>query len=229
MVNDQALAKVQKVHSEEYCRGGRDLSVSRIKRTVSLFGKVQGKSILDLGSGTGEGSMMLQQLGADVTCADIAEYSVFSCHEAGFDAALSLANALPFCDESFDGVLFMDVIEHVPRKFVVPTLHEIRRVTKTGGKIVIHTMPTIFLERLSSLYGLFNRHHWRRWGVQGGHVNTYSASKLKRDLNLAGLKILHFEIGQYPKDAPFSRIVSPCSSVFPQLFGNDLWVSCCPR
>ena len=47
----------------------------------------------------------------------------------------SNADRLPFSDESFDLVLCRDVLHHLPAK--EPTLREISRVCRPGGKIVI--------------------------------------------------------------------------------------------
>lgn len=220
------LSKSLELYNSDYFNGDRDLSESRIAETVHLLGNVKGKSILDLGCGTGEGSALLKKLGANVFSTDISKIATFTCQNSRFDSILSATHCLPFAQNSFDGVLFTDVIEHIPRPLVVQTLTEIKRVTKIGGTIAIHTMPTVFLEKLSEFYGLINRRHWRRFGEQGGHINTYTVWKLKRDLGLAGLRISKLKIGDYPSSAPFSNIVTPCSRPFKVFVGNDLWVCC---
>ncbi len=223
-----SLAESLKTYDAAYFDGERELSTERIKETISLLGSVSGKSILDLGCGTGEGSSLLRSFGAKVTCADISKSSTSICKNQGLESIQSVSHLLPFPDKSFDGVLFMDVIEHIPRSLILQTLGEIKRVTKTDGKIAIHTMPTVFLEKLSQFYGLINKRHWRRFGEQGGHINTYTSWKLKRDILLAGLEISTFKIGAYPSNAPFSNIVRPCSGPFKAFLGNDLWVAARP-
>lgn len=215
-----------KMYDQDYFEGDRQLSFSRIENTVLLLGDVKGKTILDLGCGTGEGSTLLRKLGARVICVDIAEYAISICRTKRFEAVSAIAHELPFCRNSFDGVLFMDVIEHIPKDLVIQTLSEVKRVTKPYGKIAIHTMPNFFLEKISMVYGLINKKHWRRWRVQGGHGNTYTPWRLEKEIKLAGLEILSFNIGTYPLNAPYASIIFPLSRFLRKFLGNDFWVSC---
>jgi len=169
---------------------------------------------------------LLHTMGARVISIDIARYAVSASHDLSFGTLIGAAHKLPFYEEYFDGVLFMDLIEHLPKNYAISVLREIKRVTKPSGKIAIHTMPNLFLERLSMIYGFINRKHWRRPGIQGGHINTYTSWRLKNEVEAAGLEIISFDIGTYPKHAPFSAIVSPISSHFKWLLGNDFWISC---
>ena len=220
------IADQFKIYNENYFKGNRDLSLLRIRRTVSLLGKVIGTRILDLGCGTGEGSRLLRSMGANVVSFDIARYAVSVCHDSGLEAVRGAAQKLPFREACFHGVLFMDVIEHLPKSKVISVLKEIKRVTKPSGKIAIHTMPNLFLEKLSIIYGLMNRKHWRRPGIQGGHINTYTSWRFKSEVEASGLEIISFDIGSYPSEAPFSPIVTPISSHFKWLLGNDFWIIC---
>jgi ubiquinone/menaquinone biosynthesis C-methylase UbiE len=216
-----------KTYDEDYfVKSGRELSVSRIERTISLLGEVTAKTILDLGCGTGEGSVLLRNRGASVVCVDVARYAVHTCHTKRFDGVVAVAHCLPFKNSLFDGILFMDVIEHIPKKLVRQALEEMKKILKSDGKIAIHTMPNLFLEKLSVIYGMVNRKHWRKWGRSGSHVNTYSAWKLKKDIRLARLQILRFDIGPYPSNAPFATIGSSLSKLTRKFFGNDFWVCC---
>ena len=182
--------------------------------------------ILDLGCGTGEGSSALGSLGATVICVDIAKYAIHSCKNLGFDVVQAAGHALPFRVNSFDGTLIMDLLEHIPKNFAISTLKNVNMVTMTNGKVAIHTMPHLFLEKLSVLYGLINKKHWRRRGLQGGHINTYTPWRLKKDINLSGLRIIKFNIGSYPESAPFSKLVLPISKTLRKILGNDFWVCC---
>jgi SAM-dependent methyltransferase len=226
MRTDTSLSDLSIIYNRAYFEGDRELSFSRIKKTILLLGDVKGKKILDLGCGTAEGSILLRELGARVVCVDIAKFATFACLDKKLDGILAMAHKLPFRENSFDGTLFMDVIEHIPRSLALQTLFEIKRVTKPNGKIAIHTMPHLFLEKLSIIYGFIDRRHWRRPGTKGGHVNTYTPWRLKKEIRSTGLEILQFEIGMYPSKAPFSAVASPLSRVFRKLFGNDFWVCC---
>lgn len=52
---------------------------------------------------------------------------------------LTLGEPLPYADESFDLVVSMDVIEHLPEPALVPWLRELYRVTKRGGLVFLTT------------------------------------------------------------------------------------------
>jgi 2-polyprenyl-3-methyl-5-hydroxy-6-metoxy-1,4-benzoquinol methylase len=227
-LQSKGLTRYKEVYGQKYFDGDRDLSPTRITETLQLLGDIKGKSILDLGCGTGEASALLRKAGAEVTCVDISKISTTICHNSEFESLQSATHTLPFSNEAFDGVLFMDVIEHVPKPLVISTLKEIKRVTKMNGKIAIHTMPTLFLEKLSELYGLVNKQHWRRWGEQGGHINVYTSWRLKKEVTLAGLGVLHFKVGNFPANSPFARIATPLSKRFSSVFGNDIWICCIP-
>jgi 2-polyprenyl-3-methyl-5-hydroxy-6-metoxy-1,4-benzoquinol methylase len=225
-LREKNLAGQLRFYNREYFEGDRDLSFNRIVETVNLLGNVQGKTVLDLGCGTGEGSELLREHGAEVVCADVARFGLKKCKKKKFMAVRAVAHALPFKQAAFNCLLLMDVIEHIPKNLVPLSLREVRRTTEPGGRIAIHTMPNLFLERFSMVYGVFNRKHWRRWGDAGGHINTYTSWRLENELRSSGLKIKHFRIGDYPREAPFSFLLSPLSRLVRTLLGNDFWVSC---
>jgi SAM-dependent methyltransferase len=220
------LRELLRFYTKEYFEGMEDLINFRVEKTVSFLGDIKGERVLDVGCGTGKASKILRSVGAEVISLDIMMYAVRVCHEAGFDVMRGSAHELPFRECCFNGILLLDVIEHIPRSLLLNALREFYRVLIFSGKLAIHTMPNLFLEKLSILYGIINRRHWRRSGIQGGHVNTYTCWRLKDDLEYSGLKITFFEITPYPKRAPFSFVVSPISKRIKWLLGPDFWVCC---
>ena len=95
--------------------------------------------ILDLGCGTGGVLQHLQGLG-DAVGLDPAPEAARYCRRRALPMVLGSGLELPFADGSFDAVLALDVIEHVPDD--VAMLREARRVLRPGGTLVV-TVPSL--------------------------------------------------------------------------------------
>ena len=92
--------------------------------------------LLDAGGGTGRVSGVLQEHVGSIVLSDI---SMGMLREAATKDNLrptrSLTEALPFADSFFDCVLMVDALHHVADQH--QTAHELWRVIKPGGRIVI--------------------------------------------------------------------------------------------
>lgn len=102
---------------------------------------LEGKKVLELGTGHGQGAVHLVARGARVVALDI---SPRRCAEgerqiAGAPVARSIrfcaarAERLPFADASFDSIFARDVLMYADPKLVVA---ECRRVVRPGGRVV---------------------------------------------------------------------------------------------
>ncbi|MEQ8186609.1 MAG: methyltransferase domain-containing protein [Candidatus Eremiobacterota bacterium] len=110
---------------------------------------VKGKSVIDLGCGTGRHSIKFAEKGASVTALDISsgmlkealekkgsEKVKFICHD--------LSDKLPVPDENFDFVISSLVLEHIEN--LLCFFKETKRVCKKKGKIFITAMhPSMML------------------------------------------------------------------------------------
>jgi SAM-dependent methyltransferase len=94
-----------------------------------------GKTVLDLGCGSGHGSAILQRRGARLWGTDNAPAALhFAASAMPTLAGRLLASdalRLPYPDQQFDVVCAVEVIEHVPD--AAQMLAEIRRVLRPGG------------------------------------------------------------------------------------------------
>jgi ubiquinone/menaquinone biosynthesis C-methylase UbiE len=107
---------------------------------------LKGKRALVPGCGFGEDAIRLARLGADVEAfdisPDIAELARRRCAEFGYEGVnvgVMPSEALSYADNSFDLVLFIDILHHVD---IPATMREIVRVLKTGGRIVGNELYT---------------------------------------------------------------------------------------
>lgn len=112
-----------------------------------------GTSVIDVGCGAAEFARLLRDEGYSVTCVDLNQSSVDYATQLGFEAfCLDLNQLLPFEDDSFDGAVILDVIEHVVN--AEQLLDELARVIRRNGFLVLSTPNIAFYKyRLQSLWG----------------------------------------------------------------------------
>ena len=98
--------------------------------------KLRGRTVLDVGCGTGEDAFYLSQIAKKVHAFDIEKSDMWK-DFASSKLSFSVANAykIPFEDNSFNGVFLKDVLHHVSQPEKV--LQEIKRVAKKGSYILI--------------------------------------------------------------------------------------------
>jgi SAM-dependent methyltransferase len=112
-----------------------DADDPRLRGAVDSLGPLAGRRILDLGCGKGRFARALCRNGASVVGLDL---SAAMLDEAtGIERVRASARRLPFGPASFDGVLAVEVFEHLARPSLDLVCGEIRRVLRPGGKLVI--------------------------------------------------------------------------------------------
>ena len=110
------------------------------------------RTALEGGCGTGYLSLLLQrELGWQMTAIDLSAVGLAYAHDRyGLDRiAQSDLQALPFPAGAFDAVLSMDVLVHFPEGQEATAVHELVRVLRPGGILVV---------RVSALDILRSRH-----------------------------------------------------------------------
>ena len=106
---------------------------------TEFLGRMNGKSVLDVGTGTGRAALLLAHAGATVTGVDASEEMLSVARQraqqerAAIQFAPGDAHALAFADHSFDVAVSLRVLMHTPRWRVA--LDELCRVTR--DRIVI--------------------------------------------------------------------------------------------
>ncbi|MBI1880616.1 MAG: class I SAM-dependent methyltransferase [Chloroflexi bacterium] len=143
--------------------------------TLRTLADYSSPKILDIGCGTG---FNIELLKTD-SCQHVVGLD-FSVDALGFCQSRHLTRLIcsdgarpPFGPESFDIIMALDLIEHLADD--VLAIHELARILKPGGSLIIFTPAFNFLWSLQDEVG----HHYRR----------YTGGELRQKLEKAGLSI----------------------------------------
>jgi SAM-dependent methyltransferase len=107
----------------------------RLLGIVDNLWPLPGRHILDLGCGKGRFSRALSELGAQVIGLDIS--AAMLAEATDLDRVRASARRLPFGPASFDGVVAVEVFEHLAPRAVDQVCDQVRRVLRPGGTFVI--------------------------------------------------------------------------------------------
>lgn len=96
---------------------------------------------------------------------------------------------LPFTDQSFDGILFTEILEHIAIRDPVSIVAEMRRVLRPGG-VVIFSTPNV--GNISNIYALMHGRNvfWRPalfYGSLDRHNREYTISEVEDCFASGGL------------------------------------------
>ncbi|GAA1745765.1 class I SAM-dependent methyltransferase [Nonomuraea bangladeshensis] len=147
---------------------------------LELAGDVAGRRILDAGCGAGPLFAALRERGAVVTGVDASAGMLeLARRRLGTDADLrvvDLAGPLPFPDDTFDDVIASLVLHYL--EDWAPTLAEIRRVLKPGGRLLVSVDHPFVITLMQQAAGekpkyFETRNRTEEW-VMGGQTTTLS-------------------------------------------------------
>ena len=98
-------------------------------------------------------------------------------------------DSFPYPDESFDVVLFCEIIEHLLSDPVHPLL-EIRRVLRPGGMVVVTTPNVVRLENVNKIFSGQNIYDpYSGYGPYGRHNREYTQQDLFGLLTANGFQV----------------------------------------
>jgi 2-polyprenyl-3-methyl-5-hydroxy-6-metoxy-1,4-benzoquinol methylase len=143
--------------------------------------------VLDLGCNDGAISLEIYKRGHKVTGVDFPEVLEHVKHEKIKFVPADISERLPFKNESFDVVFFLEVIEHL----VYPTftINEIKRVLRKNGFLILST-PNV--ASLRNRIFLLQGKHWQHENETDpqGHVQFFDKHKLINYLSNKGFEVL---------------------------------------
>jgi malonyl-CoA O-methyltransferase len=139
-----------------YDADGNPLIALEAPLVEDLLGEVQGKSILDVGCGTGRHATRLAAAGAVVQAIDFSAAMLERARQKAGAKSVAfnvhdLAKPLPFPTASFDRVLCALVLDHV--KDLKGLFKEMRRVCRPSGFVLVSAMhPAMMLRGVQARF-----------------------------------------------------------------------------
>ncbi|MFQ5472217.1 MAG: class I SAM-dependent methyltransferase [Dehalococcoidia bacterium] len=130
--------------------------------------KHAGKSVVDIGCGSGTYAERLQQLGKSVVGLEADGDSIQEATARGLEVTHGDATSLPFEDNQFDSALLFEVLEHIPNFTAV--VREALRVTRRN---VLVTVPNVGEYEHLMRYGIT---YWHLVTID--HVNFFELDDL---------------------------------------------------
>ena len=160
---------------------------SRAQKLFNLFGRwlPEGGRVLDIGAGSGHVTQAVRAAGHEVVPLDVEDLRFVE-----LPLVLADGGHLPFADGSFDAVLILTVLHHLPHYAQPEVLREAGRVKRPGGRIILleDTYRTVSERAQTLLLDTFMNAEFF------GHPHANRGLEEWKDLiELLGLRLLHVE------------------------------------
>jgi SAM-dependent methyltransferase len=132
-----------------------------------------GSRVLDVGSASGGNTLLMMDLGLNVSSLEMADLGVEMQLKKGIAVVRGDATNLPFESNCFDAVLCLDVLEHIENDLLA--LSEMLRVLKPGGKFLF-SVPE-------------DPKMWSQHDIVVSHVRRYTRAEFYTKISGVGFKI----------------------------------------
>ena len=168
----------------------------RARVIMKYLNPKKGERILDAGCGIGYYSFELVTKfccnvnGVDIDLEDIelAKQIIKKTHVSNVEFSVCDISELKFDDETFDKVIFSEVLEHIADDINV--LNELHRVLKPHGHLILSTPHVDIMEEYTEQKPKIYK---KPLNIKGGHVrNGYSFESLSKMLNDTGFDVVEY-------------------------------------
>lgn len=179
-------------HWESYWRGHGRIEETystgdRLAREILAEGPVAGKTVLEVGAGSGRDALGLVRAGANGVVLDYSPASLELVRRQARARGLAVhlvradALAMPFRDGAFEVVFHQGLLEHF--RDPMPLLRENARVTRRGGRVVVDVPQTFHVYTLMKHLLIALDAWFAGWETQ------FTPGALERRLREAGLQV----------------------------------------
>jgi 2-polyprenyl-3-methyl-5-hydroxy-6-metoxy-1,4-benzoquinol methylase len=141
---------------------------------------IPGGRLLEVGCASGYFLAMLRDLGWDVCGVEPNMCAAQRARDAGLDVRTGTLEQIAFPNCSFDVVIMMHVLEHVPDPLA--TLAEVMRILKPGGMLIVAVPNCASLS--ARLFG----ERWSGWDLPR-HLTHFTPNSLQQMLDKVGLRV----------------------------------------
>lgn len=177
----------------------RDYRAGLARDFVDRF-RLGGRRVLDIGCGSGEFLMCLQDAGAVPVGIEPSEKLVARARRAGFTVLKDVVHEKAFADqEPFDGWICLQVLEHLSNP--VRFLTDLRGAMTSDGIALVEVPRVELIIAQNRFYDFF-----------GDHLNYFSESTLRLTCELAGYEVLETRTGL--QDQFLIAIIRPARELF---------------
>lgn len=164
--------------------GGRFLNQTQVNSVLDLLGPTP-LSVLEVGCGTGRFTFSMARAGHQVTGVDYSTAMLDTCRKRQADEGANAVRLmegsifeLPFEDSSFDAVLSVHVLMHLPEH--EDAIRELLRVVRPGGVVIFDIRNRRSLNRISYPFrrmaqSLQGRDPWYVWYSTVDEVGEFAA------------------------------------------------------
>lgn len=125
-----------------------DFAIEKRARQILSRLSTEGKMMLDVGCGNGLYTFRLADLNDKIIGVDISEKQIADARrfkvelKRRVEFARASAESLPFCDQCFDAVLLIEMLDHVPNH--EKAIREASRVLRGSGDLIVYVPNKLY-------------------------------------------------------------------------------------